>query len=447
MARLLVVEDRDSLRRVLERALSEEGHEVAAEADAPPALARLAAGERFDLVLTDLMLPGGSGLDVVSAARRVSEATPVVVLTGFGTVGAAVEAMKRGAVDFLEKPVDLERLGALVRSLTAPPAAEAAVASSFEAPGVAPIVGRHPRLRAALRLLGRVAPTETTVLLTGESGTGKELFARALHALSPRARGPFVAVNCAAIPESLVESELFGHERGAFTGADRRRAGRFEQARGGTLFLDEIGELPLAVQAKVLRVLDGGGFERVGGGAPLVADARLVAATNRDLAARVAAGEFRTDLLYRLEIFPIVLPSLAERPEDVPLLVEHLLARLAERHAAAPPRPTAEAMRRLAAQPWPGNVRQLANVLERAVILHAGERLAAAAVEALLTGAGEASSAGRSERDRVRAALAAAGGDKRRAAEALGLSYRALLARVRAHDLEGFPKYRGDESP
>jgi DNA-binding NtrC family response regulator len=312
---------------------------------------------------------------------------------------------------------------------------------------VAPIVGRHPRLRAALRLLERVAPTETTVLLTGESGTGKELFARALHALSPRAAGPFVAVNCAAIPESLVESELFGHERGAFTGADRRRAGRFEQARGGTLFLDEIGELPLAVQAKVLRVLDGGGFERVGGGAPLVADARLVAATNRDLAARVAAGEFRTDLLYRLEIFPIALPSLAERRDDVPLLVEHLLARLSERHAAAPPRPTAEAIERLAARPWPGNVRQLANVLERAVILHAGERLDAAAVDALLGGAGEASSGGRSERDRLRAALVAAGGDKRRAAEALGLSYRALLSRVRAHDLEGYPKYRDAEEP
>ena len=442
MARLLVVEDRDSLRRMLARALVEEGHEVTAEADAPAALERLATGERFDLVLTDLMLPGGSGLDVVSAARRAAEAVPVVVLTGFGTVGAAVEAMKRGAVDFLEKPVDLERLCALVRSLTAAAgAAGEATPASFEAPGVAPIVGRHPRLRAALRLLERVAPTETTVLLTGESGTGKELFARALHALSPRSRGPFVAVNCAAMPEALVESELFGHERGAFTGADRRRPGRFEQARGGTLFLDEIGDLPLAVQAKVLRVLDGGGFERVGGGAPLVADVRLVAATNRDLAAMVAAGDFRTDLLYRLEIFPLALPSLAERREDVPLLVEHLLELLGRRHGAPPPVPTAEATARLAAEPWPGNVRQLANVLERAVILHAGERLDAAAVEALLSGAGE--SAG--ERARLRAALADTGGDKRLAAQALGISYRTLLKRVQAHDLEGYPKYRGGE--
>jgi len=441
VARLLLVEDRDSLRRVLSRALAEEGHEVVAEADAPPALARLAGGERFDLVLTDLRLPGGSGLDVVTAAHRERDAIPVVVLTGYGSVGSAVEAMKRGAADFLEKPVDLERLGELVRVLAAP-RGDGEARDRFEAPGVPPIVGRHPRLRAALRLLARVAPTETTVLLTGESGTGKELFARALHALSPRAAGPFVAVNCAAIPETLVESELFGHERGAFTGADRRRIGRFEQAKGGTLFLDEIGELPLAVQAKVLRVLDGGGFERVGGGAPLAAEARLVAATNRDLAAMVATGEFRTDLLYRLEIFPIALPSLAERRDDLPLLVEHLLASLAARHGAAPPRPTAEAVERLASLPWPGNVRQLANVLERAVILHAGERLGRGVVDELTGGAAEAAAAPAAERERLRAALAAARGDKRRAAEALGISYRALLARVREHDLEGYPRYR-----
>jgi DNA-binding NtrC family response regulator len=440
MPRVLVVEDRDSLRRVLERALAEEGYDVTVDADAPAALARLAGGERFDLVLTDLKLPGGSGLEVVSAVKARLGATPVVVLTGFGTVGAAVEAMKRGAADFLEKPVDLERLLALAATLTG--AEEDAGGDRFEVAGVPPIVGRHPRLRAALRLLERVAATETTVLLTGESGTGKELFARALHALSPRRAGPFVAVNCAAIPDGLVESELFGHEKGAFTGADRRRAGRFELARGGTLFLDEIGELPLAVQAKVLRVLDGGGFERVGGGAPLVAEARLVAATNRDLGGMVGAGTFRADLLYRLEIFPIALPSLAERPEDVPRLAVHLVAELARRHGVAPPVPTSEALELLAARPWPGNVRQLANVLERAVVLHAGERLTPAALAPLLAAAGEPGGGPQAERERLRAALRAAGGDKRRAAAALGISYRTLLRRVRAHDLEGYPLYR-----
>jgi DNA-binding NtrC family response regulator len=440
MARLLVVEDRDSLRRMLARALAEEGHEVVAEIDAPPALARLAAGERFDLVLTDLKLPGGSGLAVVSAVKTELGAAPVVVLTGFGTVGAAVEAMKRGAADFLEKPVDLDRLLALVGALTGP--AEDEGDGRFEVAGVPPIVGRHPRLRAALRLLERVAPTPTTVLVTGESGTGKELFARALHALSPRRAGPFVAVNCAAIPEALVESELFGHEKGAFTGADRRRSGRFEMARGGTLFLDEVGELPLAVQAKVLRVLDGGGYERVGGGLPLTTDARLVAATHRDLAAMVGAGEFRADLLYRLEIFPIALPSLAERPEDVPLLAAHLLAELARRHGARAPTPTPEALAMLAAREWPGNVRQLANLLERAVILHGGERLTPAALAELLA-AGDDAGEPRGERERLRTALRATGGDKRRAAAELGISYRTLLRRVRAHDLEGYPRYRG----
>jgi DNA-binding NtrC family response regulator len=439
VARLLLVEDRDSLRRMLESALSEEGHAVTAVADVPAARAALAAAG-FDLVLTDLMLPGGSGLDVVAATKAAAPAggagTPVVVLTAFGTVEAAVEAMKLGAADFLEKPVEIDRLFRLVESLAgsgaAPPPAR------FEVPGAPPILGAHPRLKAALHLLERVAPSDSTVLLSGESGTGKELFARALHALSPRARGPFVALNCAAIPESLIEAELFGHEKGAFTGADRRRLGRFEQARGGTLFLDEIGELPLAVQAKVLRVLDGGGFERLGGGERQAADARIVAATNRDLAAMTASGEFRRDLLFRLEIFPIALPNLAERSSDVPLLARHLLAETAARHRVKPPELDAAALALLVATAWPGNVRQLANVLERAVILHPGERLGETALRPLLAPAAREES----ESDRLRRALDGAGGDKRRAAALLGWSYRTVLRKVREHDLEGYPKYR-----
>jgi DNA-binding NtrC family response regulator len=435
MARLLVVEDRDSLRRMLERALAEAGHSVRAVADAPPA-ARALAEESFDLVLTDLKLPGGSGLDVLAAARACRPPPPVVVMTAYGTVGAAVEAMKLGAADFLEKPVELDSLYRLVGELAggAPPP------EVFAPPGAPPIVGAHPRLRAALRLLARVAPTDSTVLLTGESGTGKELFARALHALSPRAQGPFVAVNCAAIPETLIETELFGHERGAFTGADRRRLGRFELARGGTLLLDEVGELPLGVQAKVLRVLDGGRFERVGGGEELATDARVVAATNRDLTEMVAAGRFRRDLLFRLEIFPIALPSLAERPGDLAPLSRHLLERLAARHGVRPPELEPAALERLERARWPGNVRQLANVLERAVILHPGERLGSAAVEALLSPSAQAVES--TEIERLQEALAAASGDKRRAAELLGWSYRRVLAKVREHDLEGYPRYR-----
>jgi DNA-binding NtrC family response regulator len=322
-------------------------------------------------------------------------------MTAYGTVAAAVAAMKLGAADFLEKPVEIAELYRRVAELTG----RSTPAEIFAPAGAPPIVGAHPRLKAALRLLERVAPTDSTVLLTGESGTGKELFARALHALSPRAKGPFVAVNCAAIPESLIETELFGHERGAFTGADRRRLGRFELARGGTLFLDEIGELPLAVQAKVLRVLDGGRFERVGGGEPLASDARVVAATNRDLAGMAAAGAFRRDLLFRLEIFPIALPSLAERPGDLPALCRHLLERLAGRHGVAVPELEPAALERLELASWPGNVRQLANVLERAVILHPGERLGAAAVEALLAQSAAVEATG--ELERLRAALAA----------------------------------------
>ncbi|HXT19255.1 MAG TPA: sigma-54 dependent transcriptional regulator, partial [Thermoanaerobaculia bacterium] len=394
-ARLLVVEDRESLRRMLERALGGEGHHVDVAADEAAALAALGAA-RYDLVLTDLMLPAGSGLAVVEACRALSPPVPVVVMTAYGTVATAVQAMKLGAADFLEKPVELDDLFAIVGSLlgerdAAPPAAtepsDAEPPAFVAGPGCPPIVGSHRRLQSALRLLRRVAPTETTVLLLGESGTGKELFARALHALSPRKSGPFVAINCAAIPESLLENELFGHERGAFTGAHRREPGRFERARGGTLLLDEIGELPLPVQGKILRVIEERTYERVGSGEPQRADVRLVAATNRDVQAMVEAGELRSDLYFRLSVFPLELPPLRERPSDVVPLARHLLLRVAERHGLAAPELTPAAGELLAAQPWPGNVRQLANVLERAAILRPGGRLGAAEIEEALSGA------------------------------------------------------------
>lgn len=432
--RLLVVEDRDSLRRMLERALAGEGYRVVAVASGEEGIERLSA-EEFDLVLTDLKLPGASGLDVLEAARERRPGVPVVLLTGYGSVPTAVEAMRGGAYHFLEKPVEIDDLTRLV--------AEAIGETGdgelpgLRLPGGPSIVGRHPRLRTALKLLERVAPTESTVLLTGESGTGKELFARAIHRLSPRAGGPFVALNCAAIPESLVENELFGHERGAFTGADRRQAGRFEAADGGTLFLDEIGELPLAVQGKVLRVLEERTFERVGGGATLTADVRLVAATNRDLRAMTESGGFRSDLYFRLDVFPIELPPLRERRSDLTYLVRHLVARISERLGRKPPAVEAGALELLAGHSWPGNVRELANVLERALILTERSTVGAADVEPLLTPL-EASG----ERERIQRALEEAEGDRRRAAEILGISYRTLARRIRQHDLGGYPEYR-----
>ncbi len=431
-ARILIVEDRAALRRLMRHALAQEGYRVTTAGSAAEGQ-RLLTENRFDLVLSDLKLGDGSGLEVLAESRRIQPEVPVVVLTAFGTVQTAVEAMKLGAADFLEKPLEIDELFELARSYLE----GGGSAASFDVPGASPIVGRHPRLGAALRLLKKVAATGSTVLLTGESGTGKELFARAVHALSPRAGGPFVAVNCAAIPESLIESELFGHEKGAFTGASRRRRGRFEQAAGGTIFLDEIGELRMQVQGKVLRVLEERTFERVGGGRSMHADARIVAATNRGLKSMVASGEFRQDLYYRLDVFPIPLPPLRERPSDVPHLIRHLLTKICRRLELSRPEISPGAIELLEAQPWPGNVRQLANVLERAIILSEGPLLRAGDFRSLVD-----ADPAPDERQRIRQALAGADGNKRRAAEKLGISYRTLQRRVRQLDLEGYPKYR-----
>ncbi len=434
---ILVVEDRDSLRRMMQRALAAEGHDVISAATRAAGIECLNAGT-FDLVLTDLKLPDGTGLDIVAAVGDKLPGIPVVVMTAFGTVDHAVEAMKLGAVDFLEKPLELDELFELVRIHTDSVDEATKDHTIFEAPGAPPIVGAHPLHRAALRLLERVAPTDSTVLLTGESGTGKELFARAVHGLSVRSGGPFVAVNCAAIPETLIESELFGHERGAFTGATRRQAGRFERARGGTLFLDEIGELGTAVQGKLLRVLEEQTFERVGGSTSIKADARLVAATNRDLETMTHDGRFRSDLFFRLDVFPIALPSLGARSNDIPMLARHLISTICQRLGRPAPSLATEAGAWLTRQPWPGNVRQLANLLERALIMQSTTVLEARHLRSLLLVTGTADD----EPTRLRAALRETDGDKRMAAERLGISYRTLQRKIRAHDLEGFPRYR-----
>ncbi|MEM1245430.1 MAG: sigma-54 dependent transcriptional regulator [Acidobacteriota bacterium] len=434
--RVLLVEDKDSLRRLLKRALDSEGFAVQAVGSAEQAYERLAA-EPFDIVLTDLRLPGDSGLEVLQRSRATASDRPVVVMTAYGDVATAVEAMKRGATDFLEKPVEIDDLLAVVRSHLGK-----GDVATLEVEGGPTLVGRHPKFTAALRLLRRVAETESTVLLLGESGTGKEVFARALHGLSPRVEGPFVALNCAAIPEALMENELFGHEKGAFTGATSRQPGRFEQASGGTLLLDEIGELPLGVQAKVLRVLEDRSFERVGGGETLKADARLVAATNRDLGAMVSAGEFRQDLFYRLDIFPIELPPLRDRASDIGDLARHLVTQLTSRAGrAGAPSLSGEAVELLSQQPWPGNVRQLSNVLERALILSDGDELQRSDIEAVLGTGAVGHILKTSERDELCTALEESGGDRRRAASILGISTRTLQRRVKKHGLEGYPHY------
>ncbi len=431
--RILVVEDRDSLRRLLERALGQAAYQVDAVATVAEAVGRLAQAS-YDLVLTDLKLPDDTGIEVLRASKEARPNTPVLVMTAFGSVSVAVEAKKLGAADFHEKPVELDEL---LRRVGAQLAGAEAVPEALVVPGGVPIVGRHPRLRAALRMLEQVAVTDSTVLLLGESGTGKELFARALHALSGRSAGRFVALNCAAIPEPLLENELFGHEKGAFTGASRRSEGVFERTAKGTLLLDEIGELGLGVQAKVLRVLEERTFQRIGGGPLLRADVRLVAATNRDLRSMVEEGTFRSDLYFRLDVFPIELPPLRERRTDIPLIAGHLVRAVAQRHHRPAPTLSAAAGELLMAEEWPGNVRQLANVLERAVILSAQPVLDAADIEPLLKPLSR-----RDDREAVRQALRDAEGDKKRAAELLGMSYRTLLRRVSDYDLKGFPHYR-----
>jgi len=369
-APVLVVEDRRTLAEMLAETLRAEGYEVEVRLRGDEAVAALGSERRYLAVITDLKLPGADGLAVLRAARAAAPWLPVFVITGYATVATAVEALKSGARDYFEKPLDMERVLAGLRAAVEP--LRALGGADAELPE---LIGSAPAFAAAVAALTRVAPTEATVLLNGPSGSGKELFARALHRLSPRRSGPFVAFNCAAVPETLVESELFGHERGAFTGASARHLGRFEQAGGGTLLLDEIGEVPLATQVKLLRVLEERTVNRLGGEGEVAVDVRVVAATNRDLAEAVAQGGFRRDLFHRLDVFPIVLPALDERREDVPALAVYLLGRAAARHGVAAPLLETAALAALVLSPWPGNVRELANVVERAVIVARGDRI------------------------------------------------------------------------
>jgi DNA-binding NtrC family response regulator len=376
-ASLLVVEDNATLRRAIVRALAGRCERIEEAEDCAAARERIArADDAFSVVITDLRLPDGSGLEVLRAARARDTRSAVVLMTAHGSVEAAVEAMREGAVDFLQKPFELAELEARAQRAASHARLVGEVAELRAERGArqsrGALIGRHPGFVAAIELAQRVAPTRATVLITGQTGTGKELIAGLVHTASPRAEGPFVKVNCAALPETLLESELFGHERGAFTSADRQRVGRFEQASGGTLFLDEIGDVSLATQAKLLRVLQDQEFHRLGGTRSLRTDARVVAATNKDLRRAIAAGEFREDLYFRVNVITIELPSLRERADDVDALAQHFLAEFAAELGRPRSGFSAAALARIRAHDWPGNVRELRNVIERAVLMGDG---------------------------------------------------------------------------
>ncbi|QUV84232.1 sigma-54 dependent transcriptional regulator [Chloracidobacterium aggregatum] len=377
-ADILIVEDKDALRQMWRLTLERAGYGVVEAADLKQARQALRR-QPPTVVLTDLRLPDGTGLEVLRAAKSLDPDVPVVVLTAYGSIEEAVAAMKDGAEDFLQKPVDpdhlllvLERLVETHRLRRACLLMREEYARRY---GFPRIIGDSPAMQQVGQHLQRVAPTETTVLLLGESGTGKELFARAMHHLSHRRQAPFVAINCAAIPETLVENELFGHEKGAFTGADGRQVGKFELARGGTLFLDEIGELPLAVQSKFLRALESRTITRIGGGQEIGVDVRIVAATNRDLTAAVAARTFREDLYYRLAVFTLEIPPLRERREDIPALANHFAEKYGREIRRRRVTLSPAALKALQDYDFPGNIRELENCIERACILCEGTTL------------------------------------------------------------------------
>ncbi|MFY9527578.1 MAG: sigma-54 dependent transcriptional regulator [Candidatus Acidiferrales bacterium] len=443
MPAILIVEDEPKMRRLLELNLAEEGFTTHSAADAETGL-KLLNTERIDLVVTDFRLPGMSGLEFLQAVKRVNASLPVVVMTAYGTVESAVEAMKEGASDYVLKPFSLAEMVLVIRKELDAHKLREENRSLREALGqryeYKNIIAKGEKMQAVLAMVERVAPTNSTVLLGGESGVGKDAIARAIHEHSHRSSGPFIKINSTAIPENLLESELFGYEKGAFSGATSSKPGKFELADKGTLFLDEIGDVPPAIQVKLLRVLQEREFERLGGTKTLKVDVRLVAATNRDLRAALEEGTFREDLYYRLNVVAIDIPPLREHKEDIPALVDLFLKRFTKESGKPVPGVTPEALKVLMDFHWPGNVRELENILERGVTLsnatmldvadihldHAASRRATDAVPILPEGF----SLEQWEDEIIREALRRANGNKSQAARALGLSRNALRYRL-----------------
>ncbi len=455
MDTILVIEDKESMLDMLKQTLEAEGYSVLAAKDGAEGIKKL-SDERIGLVLTDLKLPKKDGFDVLTAVKDDNPLLPVIVMTAFGTIETAVKAVKQGAYDFLTKPFDTEHLLVLIkRALDTYRIASENILLREELAdrvGLPKIIGKSGPLQEITAKIQKVAPTTATVFLHGESGTGKELFARAIHHLSPRKDAPFLAINSAAIPRELLESELFGYERGAFTGADARKLGKLELADKGTVFLDEIGDMDLALQSKLLRVLQEQVIERVGGGKPIKIDVRVIAATNKDIVKAVEAKLFREDLFYRLNVFPINIPPLRERRDDIPPLAAHFLKKYSTEVRKGPLCFSDEAMDILMKSPWKGNIRELENVMERAVIYAEGGTIRAAdlgisessIIDALVEHVpmdgplhAIAEAATRiAESRRIRQVLKQTGNNKTRAAEVLQVSYKTLLTKIKDYQLE-----------
>jgi two-component system response regulator AtoC len=459
MRRVLVVDDEENLRHMLQILLRREGYDAVGASSVDAALSEL-GHQSFDIIITDLRMPGRSGLDLVDEVRRRKLDTTVVVMTAYGSKEVAIEAMKHGAYDYLSKPFEADEVVLLLRKAEERErlfrenvTLKKQLRSGGEAElGLGEMVAKSGRMTELFRTIRKIAEFKTTVLVGGESGTGKELVARAIHRLSPRAEGPFIAVNCGAIPASLLESELFGHRKGAFTDATRDRKGLFEEANGGTLFLDEIGELPLGLQVKLLRALQEEEIRRLGDTQDVKVDVRVVAATARDLAAEVKRGAFREDLYYRLNVLSIHLPPLRERREDIPLLVAHFVQRMNARMGLAVTGATPEAMRLLIESEWPGNVRELENTIERAMVLTEGTQIDVDSLPDRLRQPGGRPPSNtpvpvidddlsikrasrRAEEDLIRRALVRTGGNRTRAAELLEISHRALLYKIKEYGI------------
>jgi two-component system response regulator AtoC len=462
---VVVVDDERNITLVMQAMLERAGFRVRAYNDGAQALARFEDEglEDVDLVVSDLSMPGAGGMDLLAWCQRNYPRLPVVIVTAFGTVEAAVAALKQGAFDFITKPFDQTELLNVCRKAVAThrgrqeeptaPAIEAVAAPGAEAEGaISSIIGASPQMQEVFRVIGKIAGSSATVLITGESGTGKELVAYEIHRRSPRAAKPFIKINCAAIPSTLIESELFGYERGAFTGAVTSKPGRFELAHEGTIFLDEIGEMPLEMQVKLLRVLQEQEFERVGGVSSIRTDVRILTATNRDLEAEVKAGRFREDLFYRLNVVPIRLPALRERRDDIDLLVRHFLGEFARKLGRTVTGLDPRALEALRAAPWPGNIRQLENALERTVLMSEGPTLQLSDLPAEILAAAGVSAGGTTapaedgelsfkeivrartqsvERELIEQALESTGGNVTRAAEKLGLSRKGLQLKLK----------------
>jgi len=453
MGKILVVEDKKSMAEMLQEALELEGHEVIIAGDGADGIKKL-KGDKVDVVLTDLKLPKKNGMEVLKSSKKNNPLTPVIVMTAFGSVDTAVSAMKMGAYDFITKPLDIDHLNLLIdRSLKNQKlVAENLLLKDVLSDKVSTpyIVGKSNNMMDLAGSIQKVASTKTTVLLLGESGTGKELFARAIHDLSLMKDNPFVAINCAAIPGELLESELFGYEKGAFTGAGERKIGKLELAHNGTVFLDEIGEMDMALQSKMLRVLQEGEIDRVGGSNPVKIDIRIISASNRDLEAAVSENSFREDLYYRLSVFPIKIPPLRERRDDIPILVDHFISKYSAEMNLGNKEMSVDALDVLKSYYWKGNVRELENVIERALILSEGDsinqgdlRLSTVTSHGSLDDipldgsleqtAKEALKIAESRR--IKKALEDTHGNKSRAAELLKVSYKTLLTKIKDYGI------------